>query len=479
MAKKRSASCAGFPMACWIGALFAFFALTSCQTPAPPMTVQTPPKPQLSYLNIAISIPLAPVAAEIDKEVPRAVSVAPFEKQINGGAAPPACGIDAGYAVARGSLAMSGSGNVITTALNLGYWVRGRKQIPCPGDYTTASCGTDGEEPRTAKVTIDTAIVILPDLTASVHSRTRPIVPGNRCVLNPVGLDVTDALMTAAADGLKPILTNLDQRLATELQLRQRVEAGWQRMSEPTELRPGVWLAMNPEGIGVVPISVSNDELRTGIQLRLRPVVGAGEKPKVDAKPFPQADIAAPADSFEMHIPVEIEQSFVQARLDQALDLKGDGTTVSLGNYKTRVMSADVQGEGTQVVVKLLFNGDVNGTAYLRGTPFYDPQTRKLSFPDLDYTLETDRSLVNSAIWVAQGQIRERLRTRFTIDMTRPIDEMKQSLEKVLNQQRGNVHLHGTVQELRLVGVYRIPNGSVFTAHLAARGKIWAEVDVQ
>jgi len=29
------------------------------------------------------------------------------------------------------------------------------------------------------------------------------------------------------------------------------------------------------------------------------------------------------------------------------------------------------------------------------------------------------------------------------------------------------------------VGVYRLPNGSVFTAYLAATGKIWAEVDVQ
>src|SRR6185295_5821335 len=136
----------------------------------------------------------------------------------------------------------------------------------------------------------------------------------------------TDALMAGFADGLKPVLANLDRRLAAELQLRQRVEAGWARMNEPVELRPGIWLAMNPEGIGVVPISVSNDELRTGIQLRLRPVVGAGEKPKVDAKPFPEADVAAPAASFEMHIPVEIEQSFVQARLDQALDLKNEGT---------------------------------------------------------------------------------------------------------------------------------------------------------
>ena len=63
--------------------------------------------------------------------------------------------------------------------------------------------------------------------------------------------------------------------------------------------------------------------------------------------------------------------------------------------------------------------------------------------------------------------------------MAQPIENMKQGLEKVLNQRRGNVQLHGTVQELRLIGVYRLPNGDVFTAFLEANGKMSAEVDVQ
>jgi hypothetical protein len=56
---------------------------------------------------------------------------------------------------------------------------------------------------------------------------------------------------------------------------------------------------------------------------------------------------------------------------------------------------------------------------------------------------------------------------------------MKQSLEKVLNQRRGNLQLHGTVKELRLLGVYRLPNGDVFTAFLEAKGTMSAEVDAQ
>lgn len=451
--------------------------LAACQTPAPTIPVQTPPKPQLSHLNIPINISLALAAAAADKEVPQSAGVDSFKHRIGGGVQAPECGVDAGYSIARGPLAMSGSGNAIRTTFELSYWLQGRKQVPCPGNFVVASCGMDGEAPRTAEVSIDTTIAVLPDLETSVQSALGPIVPGERCVLNPVGLDVTDGLMAAFADALKPMLVNLDKRLAAELQLRQRVETSWARMSEPVELRQGVWLALHPEGLGVVPVSVSDDELRTGIQVRLRPVVSAGSKPDAAAAAFPLADTASPSDIFELHIPVEVEQSFVQSRLDHALDLQHGGTTFTLGSYNVRVTSADAYGQGSQVVVKLEFKGDVNGTAYLRGTPYYDAANRTLSFPDLDYTLETDRTLLNSANWVAQGQIRERLRTRFTIDLTRPVEEMKQGLEGTLNRRRGNMQLKGEVQELDLVGIYRVQNGSVFTAHLAAKGKLSAEID--
>ena len=463
----------------WSTIVPAAAALWGCQTPTPPMPAPAPPKPELSYLNIAIGIPLQPIAKAADEEVPRAVGVAPFKYQMGGGAAPPACGIDGGYSITRAPLAMAGSGEVITTSVDLSYWLKGRKQVPCPGPVTTASCGTDGELPRTANVSINTTITILPNLSTSVHSTLGPVVPGSRCVLHPLELDVTDEVVAGFDTALRKMLPAMDKRVAAGLDLRTRVEAGWARMSEPRELRPNVWLALNPEGIGIVPVTVAEGELRTGIQLRLRPVVTAGRKPQSNPKPLPPADVAAPAETFKLQIPVDVQQSFVQARLEKALDLEQGGKTMSMGNYNVRITSADVYGEGSQVVVKLTFSGDLTGTGYLKGTPVYDAGTRMLSFPDMDYTLDTNNALLRTANWFAQGEVRDRLRERFTVDLAQPIENMKQGLETVLNQRRGNVQLHGTVEDLDLLGVYRLPNGDVFTAFLEAQGKMWAEVDVQ
>jgi len=463
----------------WSTIVPAAVALCGCQTPMPPMAAPEPPKPELSYLNIAIGIPLQPIEKAAEDEVPRAVGMEPFRYQMGGGAAPPACGIDGGYSITRAPLAMTGSGEVITTSVDLSYWLKGRKQVPCPGPLTTVSCGTDGELPRTANVSINTTITILPDLTTSVHSSLGPVVPGSRCVLHPLDLDVTDEVVSGFDTALRKMLPAVDKRVAAGLDLRKRVAAGWARMSEPTELRPNVWLALNPEGIGVVPVTVVEGQLQTGVQLRLRPVVTAGKKPPSNTKPLPLANVAAPADTFKLQIPVDAQESFVQARLDKALDLDQGGMTMSMSGYNVRITGADVYGEGSQVVVKLTFTGDLTGTGYLKGTPSYDAGTHILSFPDLDYTLETNDALLKTANWFAQGEVRDRLRERFTVDMSQPIENMKQGLEKVLNQRRGNVQLHGTVQELRLLGVYRLPNGDVFTAFLEAKGKMSAEVDAQ
>ena len=469
----------GAQLGLWFAIVTATATLWGCQTPSPVVAPQEPPTAELSYLNIAVNIPLAPIEKAAEDEVPRAVGVDPFKYRMDGGAAPPACGIDGGYSIARAPLAMSGSGDAVVTSVDLSYWLKGRKQVPCPGPVTIASCGTDGEPPRTANVSISTAITILPNLTTSVHSVLGPVVPGSRCVLHPLETDVTDTVVAGFDGALKKMLPAVDKRLAAGLDLRKRMEAGWARMSEPTELRPNVWLALNPEGIGVVPVTVAEGQLRTGVQLWLRPVVTAGKKPQSSPKPLPAADVAAPADTFKLQIPVDAQQAFVQARLDKSLELDKGGKTFTMDGHSVTVTGADVYGEGSKVVIKLTFSGDLSGIAYLTGTPYYNSDTRELSFPDLDYTLDTSQALLSVGSWFAHSEIRDRMRTKFTVDMAQPIENMKQGLETVLNRRRGNMQLHGAVQELRLLGVYRLPNGDVFTAFLEAKGKVWAEVEAQ
>jgi hypothetical protein len=109
----------------------------------------------------------------------------------------------------------------------------------------------------------------------------------------------------------------------------------------------------------------------------------------------------------------------------------------------------------------------MTGTANLIGTPYYNTETRTLSFPDLDYTLDSDQFLLTSANFLAHSEIRDKLREKFTIELGDRIDQLKGGLEELLNRRNGNVQLHGTL-ETGLLGVSRRPGAAVFTAYLSA-----------
>jgi hypothetical protein len=365
---------------------------------------------------------------------------------------------------------------MLVSGFDLSYWLKGRKQVPCPGPELLAFCGADGEPPRTAHVEIESRIELQPSLQASVHSKLREVTATSRCVLKPVGLDVTDALVGAFGTTLAKLLPDVDTRLAAAIDLRTRMEAAWTRMSEPRELRAGVWLAWNPEGVGIMPLAIDGPDLRTGVQLRLRPVVTAGSRPAVAPKPLPLAYSATPDDHFQLQLPVHLRREFVQERLERALDIDKGGMALTMGKYRVHVTSADVTGEGAQVVIDLGFGGDMSGTVQLTGTPIYDAASRTLRFPDLDYVLDSDQFLLNSADFVAHSQVRDRLRERFTVELGDNIDQLKTGLHGLLNREDEHMKLQGSVEELRLLSVSRLPNGAVFSVFLATRGHLAAQI---
>jgi hypothetical protein len=166
-------------------------------------------------------------------------------------------------------MSASASGDAILTSVDLNYWLKGRKQVPCPGAVTTASCGTDGEPPRTAKVTINTKITVLPSLATTVNSTVESVVPGNQCVLHPIELDITDAIMTGFQGSLKKLIPKLDKRVADGLNCANEPRLAGEN-EQPTELR-GPVAGLELEGLGVAPITVAEGALRTGLQVRLSP----------------------------------------------------------------------------------------------------------------------------------------------------------------------------------------------------------------
>ncbi len=77
------------------------------------------------------------------------------------------------------------------------------------------------------------------------------------------------------------------------------------------------------------------------------------------------------------------------------------------GKYSVEVSSITMYGQNDRLVIKAGLKGGINGDIYLKGIPYYDPETQQLSLKGLDYDLDTKNSIIRTAGWLLQGSSAE------------------------------------------------------------------------
>src|SRR6185436_15706176 len=110
----------------WSALVIAWPVLWGCAQAPPPMPVPQAPKAVVSYVNIPIAIELDAIEKAAETALQRSIGVQPFQQALNGGSNAPSCGEDVGYSIERGPIALSGAGTVLTTTLDLSYWLKAR-----------------------------------------------------------------------------------------------------------------------------------------------------------------------------------------------------------------------------------------------------------------------------------------------------------------------------------------------------------------
>lgn len=442
--------------------------------PDPPQVDATPlPEPPVSAVQLPLSVPLERLRAVAEQQVPSHLAEQPWYRLEDGGPDAPSCGVGLGYNVDRDPLALSGASNAITTSLSLRYWIKARKRIPCPGPLIYVSCGVDNESARTLTTSFVTTLGIADDWQAKVNTTAGPVVPSNQCTMSFLNINMTDKVVSFFGNKLNEMVGKLNERAASEIRLRERATAAWARLQKPIRLADGVWLAIAPENIGYVPITANQAEITGGLQLRARPGIVVGAEPSTTTRPLPAATTVQPGNSFHVTLPVDVGYAAIDQQLRQALALDSGGTYFPpTGDKRIRIVGAQIYAYGRQAVLRLAFNGSAKGHAYLVGTPTYDALAQTLSFPDLDYSLETRNVLVKIADWFKHEDLRIYLRGRLRFDVAEPVGKARNQLVAAMNQNVGDVTLAGTVDGLMPLGLMANPEQGQFRAMLQANGTL-------
>jgi hypothetical protein len=465
----------------------------SLGTNAPDLVVAPEPAPQASSITVPISVSMASLQTLVDNAFPRSFGAARYNlSDCNAdGCGPdrPACLWHAGYEMTRTPVALSGDKQSFIATTQMSYWLAARVRIPFCTGLVRVGCGDEHNagDRRHMNVALTASVKLKDDWDTEVSQAQANVTPMDECRVGPFGVkNITDKLTEAVRNRLNGMTSELDGTVRDAAKLQERVANAWNLATQPIEVSKGVWLAVNPDQLQASQPAVVGSNLETRVGLVARPAVVVGNRPPAPVRPVPARTDPDRADVFEVNVPVDIPFGTIQAQLRRALSIDAGGVRVPpSGKYYLRPIDVTVQGYGRQVVVGLPVTGKVpgflwskrlKGTVYLQGTPSYDPATGIVSFPDLDYTAETNSVLLKIADFFKHEDWRSQLRGQMKVNIRSEMQAARTNLLKALNTDHGGAKLKGHVDDLGLLGLWSDPGRQSVRALGRGTGTVSLEI---
>lgn len=228
----------------------------------------------------------------------------------------------------------------------------------------------------------------------------------------------------------------IDEQVATNLELKKNAELAWNVARQPVMLAKeyDTWLVIVPTGIVMTPLLAKNNILRSVIGIKgYTQTITSAVKPQVVAtQKLPDLQIVDKVqEDFKIGL-ISVVSYEDAARLATA-KFAGEKFSFLNGKYSIEVSSITMYGQNDRLVIKAGLKGGINGDIYLKGTPYYDPETQQLSLKGLDYDLDTKNSIIRTAGWLLQGQFSRMMEKRMVFPVGEQISEAKKTVQKALS----------------------------------------------
>ncbi len=461
-----------------VGALLAACGCKSIKAPAPTISPKPIPELPASVVTVPVDAPLQILRDMAEGAVPQGDGEALYNASVGGGA--DQGGISYGWNVRRSPFNVSGQNNTISIATTLYFKAKGRTRIGGQGPLVYCQCGWDGEPEREAGVSLNAAVSV--DKQWNLHSSTTlgPIsIPDDkRCKICVVSYDLTDKIVPRLRDRLGSVAGKIDEKVASAVQFRPRAEVAWKRLCTPLKVGSWGYLSFNPHAAAVAPVSFANDKMSSAVSITARPVLSIGGEPPAQVTSLPDAGSSPSGDAFAVALPIDLNYAEASKQLSEKLNLATGGLRYPpTGRLYVKIRKVEVYGYGDQAVVRLELDGSVKGVAYLTGRPSYDALKNVLSFPDLEFTIETRNLIAKLANWIDHDAIRDDLRGRIRVDFSKQATIAEDDAAKAINGTYGPVRLEGTLANLTILGFYAEPKGQKFEAVLQAAGTLRAHIN--
>ena len=427
---------------------------TKVDVPAPSSaTTSLPmPEPAPSVVSIPISLTLDSAATKVERLVPKGQSNEDEWHEL--GKFPVVGTVYLREKWERDPLRLSISGDRAEVNAHVRYRARiaERACLPVVGCrwVVLASCGHDGPM-ATLDVGLRTTVAWRSDWTVVPRTRPKPVRAGVRCRLTKANIDVTERVQNEVQKQLNRVSPQLDAEIREAVALRSRVEDAWAEVQKPIRADDSVYVLLRPDSIAVAPPTASGARVSTVVTVRVRPRVVIGPRPQVTPLPLPNYSAATTgSDRFRIALTAELPYTVANELLSKGLV----GRELTFRDHTVKVKRAWMYGSGDGVVVGVRVAGDARGTLYFVGHPIYNPTTREVSVPDLDFSVETRNVAGQAAGWLLHERLRDELRAAARFGVGDRIEKVRADVDRALDRDLSRaVRLSGGVDAVRPVGV--------------------------
>ena len=255
---------------------------------------------------------------------------------------------------------------------------------------------------------------------------------------------------------VQQVLSDLISKKINELfPLKSQIAKVWNAAQKPVLLdrNYNAWLKLTPREVILSPLYAQNNRVKVSVGINAFAELVVGPEPAAQP-PLPLPNLK-PVTTFDRNFRIALNADlFYRDMLTIASPLLLDKEFTSDG--KTIVIKTlDLYGNGDKFVVKVETTGALDGVFYLTGKPRFDPRTSIFSVEDVDFDMQTQDLLLQSADWFLHSMIKSRIQEKLNMDLTQRLEQSREMARKALAQVQlaDHILLKGEIKTLKFSDV--------------------------
>ncbi|TNE54509.1 MAG: DUF4403 family protein [Bacteroidetes bacterium] len=406
--------------------------LVSCKSiqPTPPpieVGIYQAPKQEKSSVRIPVEMDLATQFKEADRAVP--YDFKGKQQQCEG--------VSYSYHFKRKPIQINGKGNKVAIdidgkyALKLNYCAHCSdlltSTMTCVTPRVYVSCGVD-EPMRRIHVGYNTYVKLNNNYSLSSKTKLRTIDPTDRCEISVFRYDATGQLVKEVKGSLKDLAKEIDKQIES-LDIRKEAELTWKSLAAPIDMGPYGYLNLAPEKLAIDNLRLKDTKLLFDLSVEAYPSVSLSPI-KTTEKALPDLSDFKSGKGFNVNLDIKAQYDSLSSLINQNLA----GQVIELKRQKIVIANAQIHGASDdQLAFEVDFTGSKSGKLFFVGTPVFNDTLQEISFPDLNFDLETKNVLLRSAKWLFSSVITNKMRELTKYNLKDLLATMSKELEKQLN----------------------------------------------